>query len=146
MKATVKYDLLGIFLAAVTGIFLFAMVVIRSLLPQVILPRFNGMTLIALCLASLVLHHYLTHERKRAWLPLPLYGALIFGLFPLASGFVAPMDSLQLALMGALIATVVTLLYDLIIDRLSTGPTAKLAPLISAFGLFLAAQCLMGII
>jgi hypothetical protein len=30
-------------------------------------------------------------------------------------------------------------------DRLSTGPAAKLAPILSALGLYLAAQCFMGI-
>ena len=36
-------------------------------------------------------------------------------------------------------------LYDSVTDRLSSGPVAKAAPTVSALGLYLAAQCLMGL-
>lgn len=42
--------------------------------------------------------------------------------------------------------SVVTFLFTSVQDRLSTGPVCKLAPILSAVGLYLASQCLMGIL
>ncbi len=141
-----KHDFLGIFLAAVVGIALLVCLFLRAFLPRLILPNLDGPNIVALSLIALVLDHYLTKGKCRDFRLIPLYAALIFGLFPFCAGFVSPMDALLLALLGSALFTAATFLFDTMTDRLSSGPVAKIAPLISAFGLFLAAQCLMGII
>ncbi len=141
-----KHDLLGIFLAGVTGLALLIALFVRAFAPRVILPRLDGAALVLLCLAALLLDHYILGGSRRTYWLLPVYGALIFGLFPFAASFTAPLDALILALLGAAVFTAVTWLFDAMLDRLSTGPVAKLAPLVSALGLYLAAQCLMGIV
>ncbi len=141
-----QHNLLGAFLAAVVGLAFLAAILCRALLPHLILPRWDAPTMITLVLVALVLHHYLTKHAKQNYLLLLLYGALIYGLFPLASGFVSPMDALWSAILGAIVTTVITFLYDTMVDRLSTSPASKLAPLISAGVLFLAIQSLAGII
>ena len=45
-----------------------------------------------------------------------------------------------------MIFTVITWLYTTMLDRLSSGPVAKAAPVISALGLYLAVQCFAGIL
>ncbi len=141
-----KRDLLGIFLAIVTGLALLCAILLRTFLPRIILPRLDAITLIALSLIALILDHYVTPGKREKFWKVPLYGALIFGLFPLAACLVVPLSALTLAVLGTVIFTVVTFLFDSMTERLSSGPVAKLAPAISAFGLFLAAQCLMGIV
>lgn len=140
-----KHDRLGILLAGVTGIALLAAVALRTFVPRLILPRFDGPTVILLSLAALVLDHYLGGSRHDYRL-IPLYAALIFGLFPFSACFLSPIDALWSALLGAVVFTVATFLFDSMTDRLASGPAAKAAPFISAFGLYLAAQCLMGIV
>ena len=54
------------------------------------------------------------------------------------------MDALKLGALGGVVFTVTTWLFTSITDRISTGPEAKAAPVMSAFGLYLAAQALMG--
>ncbi len=141
-----KHDLLGFLLAIVTGVALLAAILVRTFMPRVILPKPNAILITALVLLALVLEHYLIRNRRRDFRVVPLYAAVIFGLFPFAACITAPLDALILAVMGAVICTVVTFLFDNMLERLSSGPAAKVAPAICAVGLFLAVQCLMGII
>ena len=53
-------------------------------------------------------------------------------------------DALWLGVKGCVTFTVTTWLFTSMADRISTGPSAKLAPVVSAVGLYLASQCLMG--
>ncbi len=146
MNMTKKKDLLGILLAAVTGASCLTAMLLKTFLPRIILPRPSGITVVALILVALVLDHYAAKGSRRDFWLIPVYGALIFGLFSLASCIAAPMAAGKLAIMGAVCFPVVTFLFDAAIDRLSTSPASKLAPAIAAFGIFLAAQCLMGIL
>ncbi len=139
-------NVLGIFLAVVSGGALLAALFIQAFFPRVILPRLDAPALVLLSLIALVLDHYFAEQSSRNYWPIPLYGALIFGLFPLAAQFAAPLRAGYLALLGAGVFTAVTFLFDTILERLSSGPAGKLAPLISGLGLYLAAQCLMGIL
>ncbi len=141
-----KHTLLGFILAIVTGTALLALLVTNAFLPHIILPRPTAGNIILLCLIALTLDYYIAHDRRHDFRFIPIYGALIFGLFPMAAFVAAPIESLRLALMGAVILTVLTYIFDTITERLSSSPAVKLAPLLSAFGLYLAAQCLIGII
>ncbi len=138
-------NLLGFVLSVVTGVALLSLLAVNAFFPHLILPKPNFNALLVLSLVALVLDCYLGKGRKHDFRLVPLYGAFIFGVFPLACFVATPMEALKLALMGAVLLTVVTFLFDSMIDRLSGGPASKAAPLISAFGLYLGAQCLLGI-
>ncbi len=147
MKTNKKFDWIGLFLAGVTGASLLAAMLLATLLPRIILPRPDLGTLTALSLVALLLDHYLIRDRaRRDYRLVPVYGVLIFGLFPLAACYVAPTEALLLALIGGVSFTVTTFLFDALTDRLADTPASKAAPVIGAFGLFLAAQCLAGIL
>jgi len=47
---------------------------------------------------------------------------------------------------GGVVFTVTAWLFTSIQDRLSSGPACKAAPVVSAFGLYLAAQAFTGIL
>ena len=51
---------------------------------------------------------------------------------------------LKLGVYGGIVFTATTWVYSSIQDRISSGPAAKAAPLVSAFGVYLAIQALMG--
>ena len=138
------YTLNTVLTAVLTAV-LAAMVALRAFAPQIILPVFDIPTLTAISLAALVLDHYLAPNAKRCWICIPLFAALSFGILPWAAGMVAVKYLLGLALTGAVVFTVCTFVFTSIQDRLSSGPAAKLAPIMSAFGIWLAVQAFAGI-
>ena len=69
-----------------------------------------------------------------------------FGLLPFAACFVSVIDALKYGVVGGVVFTALTWLFSAVLDRLSTGPAAKAAPILSALGLYLASQCFMGMI
>ena len=136
---------LSTLLSVVLGTVLLVMMLLRAFAPNIILPIFDIPTLTAISLAALVLDHYLAPNAKRCYVCIPVFAALSFGILPFAAGMVAVKYLLGLALTGAVVFTVCTFVFTSIQDRLSSGPAANLAPLMSAFGIWLAVQAFAGI-
>ena len=141
-----KTYILNTILAAVLGIVLLACVLVRTFAPVIIIPALNIPAMVLLSLAALLLDHYIAPGAQRCYICIPVFSVITFGLLPYAAAFVNVMDALKLAVVGGVVFTVTTFLYSSIQDRLSSGPAAKAAPFISAFGLYLASQCLTGMI
>ncbi len=157
-----KYTL-NFILALVLGAAALAKMLLQTFLPRLILPELDIPGMVLLVLASLLLEHYLAPEGKRYWVAGPLAAAVCFALAMRASDFVAvglvplgsaaPADLLtvlftwtcRLILGGAVYALTVWV-FDTVTDRISSGPVAKAAPVVSAVCLYLGAQCLMGIL
>ena len=135
---------LNTILAAVFGAILLVCVFIRTFAPRIILPQLDIPNLVLISLVALVLDHYLAPNAERCYICIPAFSALTFGLLPWAAAFVTGGEALELSFAGGLIFTVTTWLFSSIQDRLSTGPDAKAVPVVSAFGLYLAVQGLMG--
>lgn len=131
-------------LAVVLGIALLIAVLVRTFAPAVIIPQLNIPNMVLISLLALVADHYLAKGTKRCYICIPVFSAAAFGLLPFAACFAGSLDALKLALVGGIVFTVVTWLYTSIQDRLSSGPAAKAAPILSALGLYLAAQCFAG--
>lgn len=131
-------------LAAIFGTALLACVITRAFAPRIILPQLSIPNAVLLSLAALVADYYLAPGAKRCYVCIPLLSAVTFGLLPFAAGFVTALEAIRLAVTGAAVFTAATWLYTSICDRLSSGPAAKCAPVLSAFGLYLAAQCFAG--
>ena len=140
-----KTYILNTVLTAVLTAVLAAMVVLRAVAPQLILMQFDIVTITAISLVALVLDHYLAPGAKRCWICIPIFAALSFGILPLAAGIVAPANILGLAASGCVIFTLCTFVFTSIQDRLSSGPAARLAPVMSALGIWLAVQAFAGI-
>lgn len=119
---------------------------VRTFAPIVIIPALNIPNMVLVSLAALLLDHYLAPGAKRCYICIPVFSALSFGLIPWAASFVAAGEAVFLALVGGVTFTVTTWLFSSVQDRLSTGPAAKAAPFMSALGLWLASQALVGII
>ena len=133
-------------LAAVMTLALLVCVILRTLSPLFVLPVLNIPNMAALSLLALLLDHYVAPQAKRCWICIPVFSFVTFGLLPWAAAFVTVPEALKLAAVGCVVFTLITWLYSSMLDRISTGPAAKAAPVISAFGLYLAFQCFAGII
>lgn len=140
-----KTYVLNTILTVVVAIALLAVVLVRTFLPQHILPEVSIPNLVALSVIALVIDHYIAKGAKHCYICIPLFALITFGLLPWVCGYAACDQILRIALMGAVTFTVVTFLFSSMQDRLSSGPAAKAAPVISAAGLYLAAQCLVAI-
>ncbi len=137
---------LNTILAAVLGAALLIAVFVRTFAPRIIMPELDIPNMVLISLVALVLDHYLAPEADRCYICIPMFSAMAFGLLPYAACFVTGAKAMELAFFGGLVFTIVTWLFTSIQDRLSTGPAAKAAPVVSAFGLYLAVQGLMGMV
>ena len=133
-------------LAMVLGAALLAAVLVRTFAPRIIIAELDVPNMVLISLVALVVDHYLAPDAKRCYICIPVFSAITFGLLPFAACLVSAEAAAELAIYGSLIFTVLTWLFSSIQDRLSTGPAAKAAPVMSAFGLYLAVQGLMGMI
>lgn len=132
-------------LAAVLGVALLVCMLLRTFIPAVVLPKLSIPNMVLLSLVALLLDQYLAKSPKRCWPWVILLGALTFGLLPYCASFAGVLDALKLALIGGVTFTVTTFIFTSIQSRLTSGPIAKLAPILSAFGLYLASQAFAGI-
>ena len=119
---------------------------VRTFLPAAVLPRLDIPNMGALALVALLVDHYAAKGAKRCYICIPVFSALSFGLLPFCAGFATGMEALKLAILGGVVFTAVTWIFSAMEDRLSSGPAAKAAPILSAVGLYLALQCFIGII
>lgn len=136
---------LNTLLAAVLGLLFLAAVLIRTFLPRMILPKMDIPDLVLISLIPLLLDHYLAPGAKRCYICIPVFSALTFGLLAFGA-LLGVIRAIDLAIVGGIVFTAVTWLFSSMQDRLSSGPAAKAAPVLSAVGLYLAAQALSGMI
>lgn len=139
-----KTYILNTLLAAGLGLALLICQLVRAFAPMVIIPSLDVPNLVLLSLVVLVLDNYLAPKADRCYICIPVFAALTFGLLPWAASFVTAGEALKLAPLGGVVFTAATWLYSSIQDRISSGPAAKAAPVLSALGLYLAFQVLMG--
>ena len=141
-----KTYILNTLLAAVLGLALLVAVFVRTFNPNIIIPSLDIPNLVLISLVALVADHYLAPGAKRCYICIPVCSALTFGLLPFAACFVGMGEAVKLAVVGGAVFTLVTWLFSSIQERLSSGPAAKAAPVLSALGLYLAFQCFAGMI
>lgn len=135
---------LNTILAALLGAALLVCVLIRTFAPRMILPALDVPNLALISLTALVLDYYLAPGAARCYICVPVFSAISFGLLPWCASFVGALEAVKLAVLGGIVFTACTWLFGSMVDRISSGPVAKAAPVISAFSLYLAVQCLMG--
>ena len=136
----------NIALSVVLGIALAVCAIVRAFLPMGVLPKLDIPNMVLLSLAALLLDHYWSKTSRKFCPCMPLLAAASFGLLPWAAGFASSGEAGILAIVGGVTFGVSAWLFSEVQDRLSSGPAAKLAPLLSALGLYLAAQCFSGLL
>jgi len=135
--------MLNTLLAYVLGAVLLVFVLVDTFAPRMILPELDVPNLVLISLAALILDYYVAPGAERCYICIPVFSALTFGLLAFAA-YLGIAKALELTIMGGIVFTATTWLFTSMTDRISTGPAAKAAPVVSALGLYLAAQVLMG--
>ena len=136
----------NVMLTVVVALTLLVCRVIRTFGPMWVLPQLDIPNMVLLSLAALLLAHYLGKEQVRVDVWTVVMAVVTFGLLPFAAGFAELVAVPKLALAGGVVFAAETWLFGQMQERLSSGPAAKAAPVLSALGLYLAAQCFAGII
>ena len=131
--------LANILLAALVALTALGFALAKLFYPMVVLPAWNIPNLVILCTAALVAAESLAPGRKSVWWLSALLAAVSFGLLPAAAGVTAWAQSWKLLLAGGLVFLGCSGLLRSAVDRLSSGPAGRLAPV--SVGLTI---CLLG--
>lgn len=140
-----KTYFLNILLALFTGIALLAAMMVRVFVPIASIPEPGIPELVLFSLIVLLVEHYLKKSGTRCYLCVFLLSVVTFGLLPWVAGFVPAGMIVKTALGGAVVFTATTWVFASMQERMASGNTSKLAPIVNALGLYLAVQGLTGI-
>ena len=135
---------LSVILVITLVVSLLTLVLFRTFAPVVILPKLDVSSIAIVSLIALVINYYISDEDTN--LISIIFAFVAFGILPFAAGLVTITDALILALKGGITFTVLMFIFASIQDRLSINGKKWYIPLITAFMLFLAIQCVMGIL
>lgn len=137
-------------LAGVVGAACLLAVLLRTFAPITAwLPNIDIPCLAAVSILALVIDGYIDGKKipARCWALTALLSALTFWLLPWASGLVSDAAAaVRMGVIGGALFTVLTFAYTSIRERLNSGNSNILSPLCAGLVLYLASQCLMGIL
>ena len=119
---------------------------LRTWSPGVILPRVSLPLLVLLSLIPQVLGLYLAPGHCPPLLPAALLAGLTFAVLPLCAGVETGLAFWALFGIGGTVFGAVSLLYGSLARRLTASPPALFAPAAQGVCLYLASQCLQGLL
>ena len=129
-------------LPVVLGIGLLVGMVWRTCMPFVVLPKLDVIAIAGITLISLVVEYYMVGKVKRNWIPQILLAAVTFGGLGMAAGVAGV--GINTFLVSAVAFAVLTFVFDSVVCRLEVTTDKKCAVIPTAFVLYLACQCFMG--
>ena len=135
-------------LAVVVGLACLGLAVTGAMAPMAVLPKLDLPLMLGLSAIALALDAY-TGRPGLSWPGLlvnTVLGGAVFALLPWCAGLPAGVPLWTLGLAGAAVFGLSALLYTAALERIATGPKAPLAPAGTAFMLYLAGQCLSGLL
>lgn len=141
-----KSSFIHLSLMLVITLALIAITLIHTFLPQFLIPKATIPNLTILSSLALLIDHYISKGAKRNYLLIALFSFISFFLLPYLAAYAQIHACLKIALTGMVIYTLSAFLFTTCTDRLSTGPKAKIAPILTAIFLFFAAQCFEGMV
>ena len=138
--------LLHMILAAVLFVALTIGLLVRVWLPAAIIPPLNIPNMVLLSVIALLIEYFIAKGNPRCYWATALFGVLSFAVLPLMAGFACFHDFWKYGLIGGCVFTAVTFVFASATDRLTTGPKAPGAVVLTGAGIYLAAQCFAGIL
>ena len=139
-----KSYVLNVLLAVVLGAGLLVGIVWSAFQPNVVLPELDLPAIAALVLIALVLEYLFKGTRKRAWVAEIVLAAVTFAVLPLAAGYVGA--GIKITICGTVVFAVLTWMFDSVAERVDVTCDCKYTMIPTAFVMYLACQCLMGMI
>ena len=141
-----KTYMLPVALTVVISVILLAIIMVHTFLPAFVIPKVSIPNLVLVSVCALVLDHYLARGAKRNYFSVVFFSLVGFYVLPVCAGYMGYCEGVKVAVCGCAVFTACTFLYTSCVNRMKSGPAACLAPVLTAFGLFLAAQCFQGMI
>lgn len=139
-----KTMILNALLAATLGAGLLVGMIWRAFQPNVVLADLDIPAMAAIVLIALLIEYFVTGLQKRAWVLQIILAAVTFAVLPWAADL--PYAGIKTALCGTVVFAVLTWMFDSIAQRLDVTTECKGAMVPTAFVLYLACQCFMGMI
>ena len=139
-----KNFVLNVLLAVVLGAGLLVGMVWRVFQPNVVLADLELPAIAALVLIALVIEYLWKGTQKRAWAVQIVLAAITFAVIPFAAGYAG--TGIGLILCGTVMFTALTWIFDSVAERLDVTCDCKCAMIPTAFVMYLACQCFMGMI
>ena len=139
-----KSFVLNVLLAVVLGAGLLVGVVWSAFQPNVVLSNLDIPAMAALVLIALLIEYLWKGTEKRAWAVQIVLAAVTFAVLPFAAGYVGA--GIKVTVCGTILFVVLTWLFDSMAERMSVTCDCKFAMIPTAFVMFLACQCFMGMI
>ena len=136
--------ILNTLLAVVLGAGLLLGMVWKVFQPNVVLADLELPAIAALILIALVMEYLFKGTQKRAWAVQILLSAITFAVIPFAAGYAGA--GIGLILCGTAMFTALTFIFDSVAERVNVTCDCKCAMIPTAFVMYLACQCLMGMI
>ena len=130
-------------LAVVLGVGLLVGMVWRTFMPYVVLPELDGIACVGITLIALTLEYYIAGRQRRSWVLQIVLATVTFGGLALVAGL--PYAGIKTFLVGAASFAAVTFLFDSMVGRLEVTTDKKHAIIPTAFVLYLASQCFVGL-
>ena len=138
--------LLHILLPIVLFVALTIALLVRVWQPAGIIPPLNIPNMVLLSVITLLVERFLAKGNPRCYWLTAIFGVLSFGILPLMAGFACVHTFWKIGLIGGCVFTVTTFVFTSATQRLQTGPKARAAVVLTAIGIYLAAQCFAGIL
>lgn len=139
-----KSMILNTFLVIVLGAGLLVGIVWRAFQPNVVLANLDIPSIAAIVLIALLIEYFVKGTQKRAWAVQIILAAVTFAVLPWAADL--PAAGLKLTVCGTVVFAVLTWLFDCVAERMDVTIDCKGAMVPTAFVLYLACQCFMGMI
>lgn len=139
-----KSFVLNVLLAVVLGAGLLVGIVWRAFQPNVVLAELDIPSMAALVLIALVFEYLMKGSQKRAWAAQIVLAVITFAVLPLAAGYAGA--GIKVTILGTVVFAVLTWIFDSAAERMSVTTDCKYTMIPTAFVMYLACQCLMGII
>lgn len=121
-------------------------IVWRAFQPNVVLHPLNIPAIAGIVLIALLFEFYLVpaEERKRSYIAQTLLAAVTFGILPWAAD--CPAAGWVMAVCGGIVFLVLTWIFDAAAKRVDATTDSRGVMVPTAFVLYLACQCFMGMI
>lgn len=135
---------LNVLLAVVLGAGLLVGIIWRAVMPNVVLSDLDIPAMTTIVLIALVIEYLVKGTQKRAWAVQIILAAATFAVLPWAADL--PTAGLTVTACGTAVFAALTWMFDVVAQRMDVTTDCKYAMIPTAFVLYLACQCFMGMI
>ena len=128
------------------GLYCLISVIAGSFAPTMMIPQMTLPFLVLLSVIPMIIKFYMApNTRGNEWITI-LLGGITLTVLPLCAGLITDISVLKMFVAGVVTFGITWFIYDSIGKRISSGPYGRFAPIANGLMLYLASQCLQGLL